>query len=80
MKWTTDFPKRPGFYCFDGYLGRLGDKTEGAEIVSILASPAEMTYQLRSQYLGGTISTGSIRAKGSGQGRLSSQSSRLIHP
>jgi hypothetical protein len=40
MKWTTDFPKRPGFYWFDGYLGRQGDKTEGAEIVSILASPA----------------------------------------
>ncbi|HYM00976.1 MAG TPA: hypothetical protein VEZ90_18605 [Blastocatellia bacterium] len=32
-------PKEPGFYWFDGHLGREGDKTDGPEIVRILPSP-----------------------------------------
>lgn len=40
MKWTGDFPTKTGYYWFDGHLGRDGDKTDGPEIVRILASPA----------------------------------------
>ena len=58
MKWTSDFPKRPGFYWFDGHLGREGDETEGPEIVRVLPTalneniPATVTVTGRNNKYG----------------------------
>src|SRR5260370_33369860 len=58
VKWSTDFPPTPGFYWFEGFLGRHGDETAGAELVHILPThindriPATVTVTGRNNKYG----------------------------